>query len=131
MIRVALVDDSRPQRAGWALVIGSQADLEVVGEARDGATALRMLRKQAADVAIIDIRLPDMDGFAAAQRLRSDPKVLAMGSAPRVILMASFDVDAAVPAAAESGAYAVLFKDVEPEALLAAIRGAAGARADG
>ncbi len=129
MIRVVIVDDSRPQRAGWALVIGSQPDLQVVGEARDGALALRMLRKEAADVALVDIRMPGIDGFVTAERIRTDQKVLSIGPAPRVILMASLDLDEQVPPAAEAGAYAVLYKDVEPEALLAAIRDAAAARA--
>ena len=127
-VRVLLVDDSPWQREGWAVLFGSQPDLEVVGQAGGGARALTMLRKERVDVVIMDIQMPRVNGFEAAARILGDPKVLANGPAPRIILVTGVDLDEHVAAAAEAGAYAVLYKDAEPEALFDVIREAARAR---
>lgn len=124
-IRVALVDGSRRQREGWALLLGSQPDLVVAGQASDGARALSLLRRTPADVVLAAIRLPNADGLELAARIRDDARIAANGRRPRVILLATLDLDEHVPAAAGAGAYAVLYKDIAAEALLDAIREAA------
>ena len=124
-MRVLLVDDSPWQREGWAVLLGSQPDFDVVGQAGDGAGALRQARKQPVDVVLMDIQMPRVDGFAATARILGDPKVLEHGRAPRVILVTGIDLDEQLAAAAEAGAFAVLYKDAEPEALFDAIRAAA------
>ena len=124
-IRVALVDDSRRQREGWALLLASQPDLVVAGQAADDTRGLTLLRRTPVDVVLVAIRLPRGGGLDLTARIRADPRVRAHGRPPRVILLATLDLDDHVPAAASVGAYAVVYKDIEPEGLLAAIRGAA------
>lgn len=124
-IRVVLVDGSRRQREGWALLLGSQPDLAVVGQASDGARALTMLRRTSADVVLAAIRLPRTSGLELAARIGDDARIAAHGPRPRVILLATLDLDEHVPVAAAAGAYAVLYKDIAAEALLETIREAA------
>jgi DNA-binding NarL/FixJ family response regulator len=124
-IRVALVDGSRRQREGWALLLGSQSDLVVAGQASDGARALTLLRRTPVDVVLAAIRLPRGSGLDLAARIRDDARVAELGRRPRVILLATLDLDQHVPAAAAAEAYAVVYKDIEAEALLGAIREAA------
>lgn len=124
-IRVLLVDDSADQRAGYQLLLGSQPDLEVVGQAGDGAQALGILRRERVDVVLMDVQMPRVNGLVAAERIRSDPQVRALGLLPRLVLLATVDLEDHVPAAAISGAYAILYKDVDPEALFDVIRDAA------
>jgi DNA-binding NarL/FixJ family response regulator len=124
-VRVLLVDDSRRQREGWALLLGSQPDLQVVGEAGDGAHALAVARVEPIDVVLMDIQMPRVNGLVATERILADARVREHGPAPRIILVTGVDLDAHVPAAAQAGAYAVLYKDVEPEALFGVIREAA------
>jgi DNA-binding NarL/FixJ family response regulator len=126
-VRMLLVDDSPWQREGWAVLFGSQPDLEVVGQAGDGAQALALLRKERVDVVLMDIQMPRVNGLVATERILTDEAVRANGRAPRIILVTGVDLDEYVPAAAQAGAYAVLYKDAEPEALFDAIREAAKA----
>ena len=125
-VRLLLVDDSPWQREGWALLFGSQSDFDVVGQAGDGAQALGVLRTNRVDVVLMDIQMPRVNGLVATARILGDDQVLAVGPAPRIILVTSVDLDDHVAAAAEAGAYALLYKDVEPEALFDVIRQAAG-----
>lgn len=124
-VRLLLVDDSPWQREGWALLVGSQSDLEVIGLAGDGAQALALLRAERADVVLMDIQMPRVNGLVATERILGDEKVRELGPPPRVILVTSVDLDDHVAAAAQAGAYAVLYKDTEPEALFDVIRQAA------
>lgn len=124
-VRLLLVDDSPWQREGWALLVGSQADLEIIGQAGDGAQALALLRAERADVVLMDIQMPRVNGLVATERILGDEKVRELGPPPRVILVTSVDLDDHVAAAAQAGAYAVLYKDTEPEALFDVIRSAA------
>ena len=124
-VRLLLVDDSPWQREGWALLLGSQSDLEVIGQAGDGAQALALLRAERADVVLMDIQMPRVNGLVATERILGDEKVRELGPPPRVILVTSVDLDDHVAAAAQAGAYAVLYKDTEPEALFDVIRSAA------
>jgi DNA-binding NarL/FixJ family response regulator len=125
-VRLLLVDDSTWQREGWTVLFGSQPDLEVVGQAGDGAQALALLRKDRADVVLMDIQMPRVNGLVATERILADDKVRALGPAPRVVLVTNVDLDDHVAAAAQAGAYALLYKDTEPEALFDVIRQAAG-----
>jgi DNA-binding NarL/FixJ family response regulator len=115
-IRVVIVDDQPLIRAGFAMVLSAQSDIEVVGEAGDGAQALALLDTTAADVVVMDIRMPIMDGVEATRRLgdRPDP--------PRILVLTTFDTDEDAFAALQAGASGFLLKNVPPEELLAAIR---------
>ena len=127
-VRILLVDDSPWQREGWAVLLGSQPDLEIVGQAGDGKQALQFLRRNAVDVVLMDIQMPRVNGVTATERVLSDDRVREQGRPPRIVLVTSFDLDEHVPAAAQVGAYAVLYKDAEPETLFEVGREAAAAR---
>lgn len=120
-IRVALVDDQQLVRAGFALVINSQPDMEVVIEAGDGAQALRLLGSHPVDVVLMDIRMPTMDGLAATAAL-TEPASAGDGEAPKIIILTTFDLDEYVLRAIKAGASGFLLKDTPPEDMLAAIR---------
>ena len=115
-IRVVLVDDQALFRAGIRMVVDSQPDLDVVGEAGDGAEALAVVRATRPDVVLMDIRMPVMDGLTATAELLRDP------DPPRVVMLTTFDLDEAAARAIRQGASGFLLKDADPEFLLAAIR---------
>lgn len=121
MIRVAVVDDQLLFRAGFCMVLSSQPDLRVVGEAGDGAEALRLLSHVEADVVVMDIRMPVMDGVEATRRLCAGDRP----DAPRVLVLTTFDTDADAFAALQAGASGFLLKSVRPEELLSAVRAVA------
>jgi DNA-binding NarL/FixJ family response regulator len=116
LIRVVIVDDQSLVRAGFRMVLSSQQDMAVVGEAGDGAEALRLLARTPADVVVMDIRMPVMDGVEATRRL------CAAETGPRVLVLTTFDTDEDAFAALQAGASGFLLKNVPPEELLAAIR---------
>jgi DNA-binding NarL/FixJ family response regulator len=115
-IRVVLVDDQQMVRAGFRMVIDSQADLTVVGEAGDGASAVQLLARTAADVVLMDVRMPGTDGIEATRQ------VTALPEAPRVVVLTTFDLDEYVVAAIGAGASGFLLKDAAPEEMLTAVR---------
>jgi DNA-binding NarL/FixJ family response regulator len=116
VIRVVIVDDQQLVRAGFRMVLSSQPDLEVVGEAGDGAAALRLLAQTPADVVVMDIRMPVLDGVAATR------EICAKHDGVRVLVLTTFDTDEDAFAALQAGASGFLLKNVPPEDLLAAIR---------
>jgi DNA-binding NarL/FixJ family response regulator len=116
-IRVVLVDDQELVRAGFRMVLGSQPDIEVVGEASNGGDALRLLARTPTDVVVMDVRMPIMDGVEATRRL-----VAAAPNGPRVLVLTTFDTDEDAFAALNAGASGFLLKNVPPEDMLAAIR---------
>ena len=120
-IRVALVDDQSLFRAGIRMLVGSQPDLEFVGEAGDGAAAVRAALEWRADVVLMDIRMPVLDGIAATKQILSDAD-RRNTAPPRIIVLTTFDLDESVGRAITAGASGFLLKDAEPEFLLAAIR---------
>lgn len=129
-VRLAIVDDSRSQRDGWVLLLGSQEDFELVGQAGDGAQALALARREPLDVIVMDIQMPRVNGLVAAERIATDKRVRELGPPPRIVLVTAVDLDAYVPGAAMAGAYAVLYKDVDPEGLFETIREAAAYRGE-
>ncbi len=116
VIRVLLVDDQQMVRAGFRMLIESQADLSVVGEAGDGQEAVDLLETTPADVVLMDVRMPRLDGVEATRL------VAARQDAPRVIVLTTFDLDEYAFAAIRAGAAAFLLKDAAPDDLLGAIR---------
>lgn len=117
-IRVALVDDQALFRAGIAMVVGSQDDLEVVGEAGDGGEAVALVETSRPDVVLMDVRMPRVDGVEATRRI-----LARFGdAAPRVLVLTTFDLDELAADAIEAGASGFVLKETRPEFLLAAIR---------
>ncbi|WP_276311011.1 response regulator [Nocardioides ferulae] len=115
-IRVFLVDDQQMVRAGFRMLVESQPDLTVVGEAGDGHEAVERLAATRADVVLMDVRMPRLDGVEATRWLAS------RGERPRVIVLTTFDLDEYAFAAIKAGAAAFLLKDAAPPDLLGAIR---------
>ncbi|TPF86752.1 LuxR family transcriptional regulator [Bifidobacterium sp. UTCIF-37] len=116
-IRVVIADDQELVRAGFAMVIGSQPDMDVVGQAGDGGHAVELAERLHPDVVLMDVRMPDMDGIEATRRI-----VDIDAHGPRVIILTTFDLDEYVMAAIDAGASGFLLKDTEPETLLASVR---------
>jgi DNA-binding NarL/FixJ family response regulator len=117
-IRVLLADDQALIRAGFRVLIDSADDLEVVGEASDGREAVERARKTRADVVLMDIRMPDMDGLAATRAITADEDLAGV----RVLILTTFEIDEYVVQALRAGASGFVGKGVEPDELLAAIR---------
>ena len=115
-IRIVLVDDQELVRAGFRMVLDAQPDMEVVGEAGDGLAATRLLRTVAADVAVMDVRMPRLDGIEATRQ------ICQAGDRPRVLMLTTFDLDEYAYSALKAGASGFLLKDVPPEELLFGIR---------
>ena len=120
-IRVALVDDQALFRAGVRMLVSSQADLEFVGEAGDGAEGAALAATVRPDVVLMDIRMPVMDGIESTRQILRDAEAKG-GKLPRIIVLTTFDLDEAAARAIRGGASGFVLKDAEPEFLLAAIR---------
>jgi DNA-binding NarL/FixJ family response regulator len=121
-IRVVLVDDQSLFRAGIRMLVDSQPDLEIVGEAADGAEGIEVIRATHPDVVLMDIRMPGMDGLAATAVILADPVPEHVEGPPRIVMLTTFDLDEAAARAIRQGASGFLLKDADPEFLLAAIR---------
>ncbi len=117
-IRILIADDQALVRAGFKMILDAEDDLDVVGEASDGAEAVRLADDLAPDVVLMDIRMPELDGIEATRR------VLASGGEqpPRVLMLTTFDLNEYVYEALRAGASGFLLKDVPPEQLAAGIR---------
>jgi DNA-binding NarL/FixJ family response regulator len=118
--RIFLVDDQALVRAGFRMLIEAQPDMEVVGEAEDGRAALEALAVTRADLVLMDVRMPHLDGVQATERLIAAST--ADRPAPKVIVLTTFDLDEYVFAAIRAGASGFLLKDARPEELLGAVR---------
>ena len=117
MIRVAVVDDQELVRSGFVVLLRSSPEVEVVGEAGDGAAALELCRRTAPDVVLMDVRMPLVDGIEATRRILADPGC----AGTRVLVLTTFDEDDLVLEALRAGASGFLLKDTRPVQLLEAI----------
>lgn len=115
-LSVLVVDDQGIVRAGFAAVIDAEEDMTVVGEAADGAAAVRLAEELAPDVVVMDVRMPELDGIAATRIITGRE------NAPRVLVLTTFDLDAYVFDALRAGASGFLLKDVHAAELLHGIR---------
>jgi DNA-binding NarL/FixJ family response regulator len=122
MIRVLVADDQRLVRSGFRVILDIEPDIEVVGEAEDGAEALRLVRELRPDVVVMDVRMPVMDGLEATRQIVAD-------SATRVVVLTTFDADEYVYGALQGGASGFMLKDAPPEQLVAGVRAAAAGNA--
>ncbi len=115
--RVLIADDQALVRRGFRMILDIEPDLEVVGEAVDGAEAVSRTRDLAPDVVLMDVRMPGVDGIEATRRITDDTS-----SRARVIMLTTFDMDDYVYDALQAGASGFLLKDIQPELLVAGIR---------
>jgi DNA-binding NarL/FixJ family response regulator len=120
MIRVLLVDDQSLLRMGFRLILEAEPDMEVVGEAGDGASGVSMASALHPDVVLMDVRMPGMDG------IRATASIIEAGPASKVLILTTFDLDQYVFAGLKAGASGFMLKDAPPAELLAAIRTVAG-----
>jgi DNA-binding NarL/FixJ family response regulator len=116
MIRVALVDDQAMVRAGFRMILETEPDITVVGEAGDGREALDLVARSQPDVVLMDVRMPHMDGIEATGH------IVASGGSARVLMLTTFDLDDYVYAALRAGASGFLLKDAPAEQLVNAVR---------
>ncbi|WP_116450027.1 response regulator [Blastococcus litoris] len=123
-VRVVLADDEALVRAGLRMILEAEDGIEVVGEAADGAEAVSACRELRPDVALVDIRMPRVDGIQAARRISADPDLTTA-----VVMLTTFDADAHVVEALRAGATGFLLKSMPREQLVAAVRTAVGGEA--
>jgi DNA-binding NarL/FixJ family response regulator len=121
VIKVLLADDQALLRAGFRALLDAQSDITVVGEAIDGADAVRQAQRDRPDVVLMDIRMPGTDGLEATRRIALDPELADV----RIIILTTFDLDEYVFEAIRAGASGFLVKDTEPVELLRAVRAVA------
>lgn len=121
MIRVVLVDDQPLLRSGFRALLDLEEDIEVVGEAGDGEAGLALVREQLPDVALVDIRMPVLDGIETTRRIAADPAL----SGVHVVILTNYGFDEYVFNALRAGAAGFLVKDIVPEDLLHSVRVAA------
>ena len=114
--RVLLADDQELVRAGFRMILETQADIEVVGDAGDGVEAVAATRRLQPDVVLMDIRMPNLDGLQATKQ------IMAAGSRSRVLILTTFDLDEYVYQALAAGASGFLLKNAPPEQLIDAVR---------
>ncbi|MFE1949383.1 response regulator [Streptomyces sp. NPDC059524] len=124
-IRVLLADDQALVRAAFALLINSAPDMEVVAEAKSGREAVEATREARADLVVMDIRMPDIDGIEATRRLAADEDLAGV----KVLMLTTYDTDEHVVEALRAGASGFLVKDTRPAELLDAIRTVAAGEA--
>ena len=122
VIRVVLADDQELVRTGFRLVLGGQPDIEVVGEAGDGAEAIEIAARTRPDVVVMDVRMPRMDGVTATRRIRADAGADVGARAPRVLILTTFDLDEYVYEAIRAGASGFLLKDTGARNLIDGVR---------
>ncbi len=116
MIRVLLADDQSLVRAGFRMILKTEPDIEVAGEAGDGNEAVALAAELSPEVVLMDIRMPELDGIEATRRIVVDD------ASPRVLVLTTFDLDEYVYGALHAGASAFLLKDAPEDQLLSAIR---------
>jgi len=125
-IRVVLVDDQALMRTAFRVIFDETEDIEVVGEAPDGATAVEVVRRTQPDVVLMDVRMPGTDGIEATRRIRA---MSGAASVSRILILTTFDLDEYVYAALRAGANGFLLKDALAADLMAAVRTVAAGEA--
>ena len=125
MIRVGVADDQALVRSGFCVLLRSEPDIDVVGEAANGTEAVQLARSEKPDVMLMDIRMPEMDGLEATRQITSNEAT----QATRVLILTTFDLDEYVFDALRAGASGFLLKDTQPVDLLTAVRVIAGGEA--
>jgi DNA-binding NarL/FixJ family response regulator len=125
VIRVALADDQALVRAGFRALLNAESDIQVAGEAADGAEAVALVRRERPDVVLMDIRMPESDGLEATRAIVADERLAEV----RVVILTTFELDEYVFDALRSGASGFLVKDTEPADLVQAVRLVAGGEA--
>ena len=115
-VRVLIADDQDLVRSGFRMILDAQEDIDVVGEGSDGTEAVALVEDLAPDVALMDVRMPDLDGIEATRR------IVASSSSTRIIILTTYDVDEYVFTALRAGASGFLLKDVRPQELVEGIR---------
>ena len=123
MIRVVLADDQAMVRSGIRLILEAEPDIEVVGEAADGAAAVEEVRWRRPDIVLMDVQMPDIDGLEATRR------IVATGPLPRVVILTTFDLDEYLFEALRAGASGFLLKHAPADDLIAAVRTVAAGNA--
>jgi DNA-binding NarL/FixJ family response regulator len=118
VIRVLLVDDQVLVRAGFSALLAAEPDIEVVGEAGDGAQAVRLARQTRPDVVLMDIRMPGVDGLTATRQIAADPQL----SGVRIVVLTTFELDEYVGEALRAGAAGFLVKNTGPAELIQGVR---------
>jgi DNA-binding NarL/FixJ family response regulator len=118
VIRVGVADDQALVRSGFAVLLRSASDIDVVGEASDGREAVELARRSRPDVMLMDIRMPHLDGLEATRRITGDEAT----ASTRVLILTTFDLDEYVFEALRAGASGFLLKDTLPDDLLSAVR---------
>jgi DNA-binding NarL/FixJ family response regulator len=116
MIELVIADDQQLVRSGFGMIIGAEPDMSVIGEATDGAEAIRMVRSLRPDIVLMDVQMPGTDGLEATA------EITAMADGPRVIILTTFERDDYVFTALRNGASGFLLKNAPPETLIEAIR---------
>ena len=117
-IKVVIADDQALVRGGFVVMVGAAPDMEVLGEAGDGARAVELVRRHRPDVVLMDVRMPVLDGIEATRAITTDPAT----SGAHILILTTFDLDDYVYRGLRAGASGFLLKDTAPEELLAAIR---------
>jgi DNA-binding NarL/FixJ family response regulator len=118
MIRVLIADDQELVRAGFRALLNAEEDIEVVGEAADGAAAVRLATQLMPDVVLMDVRMPELDGIEATRRIGADPRLRDV----RIVILTTYETDENVFDGLRAGASGFLVKDTPPTELLRAVR---------
>lgn len=118
MIGILIVDDQSLIRAGFSALLGAESDMTVLGQASNGVQAVAQARALKPEIVLMDIRMPQGDGIAAAAAITADPELLGT----RIIMLTTFELDDYILASIRAGASGFLVKDTEPEELIAAVR---------
>lgn len=118
MIRILLADDQTLIRAGFRALLDAESDMQVVGEAGTGRDAVGLAMREAPDVVLMDIRMPDGDGLDATRRIMAEPRL----AGTRIIILTTFELDEYIAEAVRAGAAGFLLKDTEPAELIRAVR---------